>query len=126
MGILIKVDPIAAGIIAISIISSGLARSLSLAFKCQALTVFQEAIVSRNIESAAVAPLLLRHATLELFLQSSTILGQYGHRRCKKKAKKHLAALLLDAYGALPYSARIDSYNQKRFFFVRPSDMRIN
>src|SRR5205809_6195468 len=34
VGILIKVDPIAAGIIAISIISSGLARSLSLAFKC--------------------------------------------------------------------------------------------
>ena len=116
--ILFKVDPIAAWIITTSVLMTGLARSWSLAFQCRAITVFQEAIISGKLESTAMAPLLLQQLGVEIFLQISNFASTYGQKRCKKKMNKHLTKLLLEAYGWLPYSVRMDSYTEKRYMFV--------
>ena len=125
IAILFKVDPVAAWIITASILMTGLGRSWSLAFRCQAITVFQEAIISRKLESTTMAPLLLRQVAVEIFLQVSTFAGTYGQKRCKKKMSKHLTKLLIEAYGWLPYPVRMDSYTEKRYLFVCPSEIKL-
>lgn len=125
IAILFKVDPIAAWVITASILMTGLARSWSLAYKCQAITVFQEAIISGKLESTTMAPLLLRQVAVEIFLQASTFAGTYGQKRCKKKMSKYLTRLLIEAYGWLPYPVRMDSYTEKRYMFVCSSEMKL-
>ena len=124
IAILFKVDPIAAWIITTSVLTTGLARSWSLTFQCQAITVFQEAIISGKLDSTAMAPLLLQQLGVEIFLQISNFASTYGQKRCKKKMKKHLTKLLLEAYGSLPYSVRMDSYTAKKFMFVCQSETK--
>ena len=125
IAILFKVDPIAAWVITASILMTGLARSWSLAFKCQAITVFQEAIVSHKLETTAMAPLLLKQVAVEIFLQISTFAGTYGQKRCKKRMSKYLTKRLLEAYGCLPYHVKMDSYTEKRYMFVCPSEIKL-
>ena len=96
-----------------------------MAYRCQAVTVFQEAIISRKLESTTMAPLLLQQVAVEIFLQISTFAGTYGQKRCKKKMSKHLTRLLIEAYGWLPYPVRMDSYTEKRYMFVCPSEIKL-
>lgn len=113
--ILIQVDPIAALIVSLSIIAGGLSRAWSLGFKVRAITMFQEAIISRNVESATITPLLLQQLVTEISLQVANYVGLYGHKRYKKKMRKHLTEQLLEAYGSLSYEVRIDDYTKRRY-----------
>jgi hypothetical protein len=116
--VLLLVDPIAAWVVAFSIISRGLAKTWSLAFKVQAMTVFQEAILSRSIETTVMAPILLRQLALEVLLQIAIYAGHYGHKRYKKKMKKHLTQQLFRAYASLPYEIQIDPYTRRKYSSV--------
>jgi hypothetical protein len=113
--ILLKVDPLAAWVVCLSVISNGLMKTWSLACQYRAMTAFQEAILTRNIDSRTIIPLLIQQFVVEFCLQMAIYSGIYGHKRYKKRMEKHLTELLLEAYGALPYTTRIDRYISKRY-----------
>lgn len=113
--ILLKVDPLAAWVVCLSVIANGLMKTWSLACQYRAMTAFQEAILSRNIDSRTIIPLLIQQFVVEFCLQMAIYSGIYGHKRYKKRMEKHLTELLLEAYGALPYTTRIDRYISKRY-----------
>jgi hypothetical protein len=113
--ILLAVDPTAAWIICFSVIANGLMKTWSLACQYKAMTAFQEAILTKNLESTTIIPILVHQFVVEFGLQVVIYAGLYGHKRYKKKMEKYLTEMLLEGYGALPYAVRIDRYIQKRY-----------
>lgn len=121
--ILLTVDPAAAWIISLSVVANGLMKTWSLACQYKAMTAFQEAILTKNLESATVVPILIQQFIVEFGLQMAIYAGLYCHKRYKKKMEKHLTEILLEGYGALPYAIRIDRYIQKRYNAVYSFDV---
>jgi len=121
--ILWTVDPIAAWVIFLAVVANGLMKTWSMSCQYKAMTAFQEAILNKNLESTTIIPILVRQFIVEFGLQMAIYAGLYGHKRYKKKMEKHLTEMLLEAYGALPYTVRIDPYIQKRYNSVSCFDM---
>jgi len=115
---LFEVDPLAGWLVGISVFINGFAKAWTLSYKCQALTMFQEAILARSIHPTTIVPLLMQQLVLELILQMSIYLGEYAMKRYKKKLRKRLTEDLLEAFGHLPYTTRIDRYTIKRYCWV--------
>jgi len=113
--ILLAVDLVAAWIICLSVVANGLMKTWSLACQYRSMTAFQEAILTKNLDSATIIPILMQQFVVEFGLQIVIYVGLYGHKRYKKKMEKHLTEMLLESYGALPYAVRIDRYIQKRY-----------
>jgi hypothetical protein len=113
--ILFEVDGTAGWIVFTSIIVSGLTRTWSITVQSDAITAFQEAILSKNFDVQVIFPFLLRRVAVELVQQITIIVGIYGHKRYKKKMERHLCQVLIESQSHLAYPIRTDSDNIRRY-----------
>lgn len=117
---LFEIDPLGGWLLIMSVLSNGFAKIWTLSYKCQAVTMFQTALLARSVHPAQIIPLLVQQLVFELVLQSSIYIGEYAMKRYKKKLTKRLTEDLLEAFGHFPYATRIDRYMLKRHGLVNP------